>query len=202
MHALLQGLGTRRSGRPAPRLAADAPTPGTTARSSWSRPATAASSPTAAASAARTSRGTGMITTPMPMTSRRCSKMPESRRRSALVGFSMGGGEVARFLTKQGKDRVNKAVLDQLGRAVHAADRRQPERRAASPRFEEMTEQMKTDRAAFLPAFFKDFFGVGIVLAGQRRGADERLAAGDDGRPEADARGGEGVRARPTSGPT
>ena len=29
----------------------------------------------------------------------------------ALVGFSMGGGEVARFLTKQGKDRVSKAVL-------------------------------------------------------------------------------------------
>ena len=29
----------------------------------------------------------------------------------ALVGFSMGGGEVARFLTKQGKNRVKKAVL-------------------------------------------------------------------------------------------
>ena len=29
----------------------------------------------------------------------------------ALVGFSMGGGEVARFLTKQGKGRVSKAVL-------------------------------------------------------------------------------------------
>jgi pimeloyl-ACP methyl ester carboxylesterase len=29
----------------------------------------------------------------------------------ALVGFSMGGGEVARFLTKQGANRVSKAVL-------------------------------------------------------------------------------------------
>ena len=29
----------------------------------------------------------------------------------SLVGFSMGGGEVARFLTKQGKDRVSAAVL-------------------------------------------------------------------------------------------
>src|SRR5689334_1324481 len=29
----------------------------------------------------------------------------------ALVGFSMGGGEVARFLTKQGKNRVSHAAL-------------------------------------------------------------------------------------------
>ena len=61
--------------------------------------------------------------------------------------------------------------------------------------FDDMTEEMKKDRAEFLQTFFKDFFGVGFVsLAGQRRGADERLAPGDDGRPEADPRRGQGVR--------
>ena len=83
VHALLQGLGSRRSGRPAPRLAARAPTPGTMRRSNWSRPAIAASCPTVVGSVARTSRGTATITILMPMTWQRCSRMQESRSRLA-----------------------------------------------------------------------------------------------------------------------
>ncbi len=80
----------------------------------------------------------------------------------ALVGFSMGGGEVARFLTKQGKSRVSKAVL--IGSIVPYMPRADdnPDGVPQST-FDQMTEGMKTDRADFFQSFFKDFFGVGFV---------------------------------------
>ena len=42
-----------------------------------------------------------------------------------LVGFSMGGGEVARYLTRHGASKIKQAVLIALDRAVHVEDRRQ-----------------------------------------------------------------------------
>ena len=80
----------------------------------------------------------------------------------ALVGFSMGGGEVARFLTKQGKNRVSKAVLASSVVPYHGCRRDDNPDGVPQAQFDEMTEQMKTDRAAFMQTFFKTFFGVGI----------------------------------------
>ena len=80
----------------------------------------------------------------------------------SLVGFSMGGGEVARFLSRQGKDRVNKAVL--VSSVVpHVAQSDANLDGVPQSKLEEMTEQMKTDRAGFMHTFFKTFFGVGMV---------------------------------------
>jgi non-heme chloroperoxidase len=80
----------------------------------------------------------------------------------ALVGFSMGGGEVARFLTKQGKGRVSKAAL--ISSVVpHVAQSDANPDGVPESKLQEMTEQMKTDRAAFMHTFFKTFFGVGMV---------------------------------------
>lgn len=79
-----------------------------------------------------------------------------------LVGFSMGGGEVARFLTKQGKDRVSKAVLASSVVPHVAQSDRNPDGVPES-KLQEMTQQMETDRAAFMHTFFKTFFGVGMV---------------------------------------
>ena len=80
----------------------------------------------------------------------------------ALVGFSMGGGEVARFLTKQGGDRVSKAVL--IGSVVpYMLKTDDNPNGVPQATFEEMTAGMKKDRAAFFESFFKDFFGVGVV---------------------------------------
>lgn len=79
-----------------------------------------------------------------------------------LVGFSMGGGEVARFLTKQGKDRVSKAVLASSV-VPHVAQSDQNPDGVPEDKLQEMTQQMKTDRAAFMHTFFKTFFGVGMV---------------------------------------
>jgi non-heme chloroperoxidase len=79
-----------------------------------------------------------------------------------LVGFSMGGGEVARFLTKQGKARVKKAVLISSVVPYMLKTDDNPNGVPQST-FDQMTQGMKTDRADFFQSFFKDFFGVGIV---------------------------------------
>jgi non-heme chloroperoxidase len=82
----------------------------------------------------------------------------------SLVGFSMGGGEVARFLTRQGKDRVNKAVL--ASSIVPLVVQRDDNPNGVpEDKLQEMTHQMKTDRAAFMQTFFKTFFGVGMVTS-------------------------------------
>jgi non-heme chloroperoxidase len=86
------------------------------------------------------------------------------KEKVALVGFSMGGGEVARFLTKQGKDRVSKAVLASSV-VPHVAQSDDNPNGVPEDKLEEMTHQMKTDRAAFMQTFFKTFFGVGMVTS-------------------------------------
>src|SRR5690349_6880834 len=79
-----------------------------------------------------------------------------------LVGFSMGGGEVARFLTKQGKDRVKKAVLISSVVPYMPQTDDNPDGVPQST-FDEMTEGMKKDREHFFKGFFKDFFGDGVL---------------------------------------
>jgi len=80
----------------------------------------------------------------------------------ALVGFSMGGGEVARFLTKQGAARVSKAVL--ISSVVpYMAQADDNPNGVPKATFDEMTAGMKKDRAHFFKGFFKDFFGVGAL---------------------------------------
>ena len=80
----------------------------------------------------------------------------------ALVGFSMGGGEVARFLTKQGKNRVSKAVLISSVVPYMLQTDDNPNGVPQST-FDQMTEGMKKDREHFFTGFFKDFFGDGLL---------------------------------------
>ena len=82
----------------------------------------------------------------------------------ALVGFSMGGGEVARFLTKQGANRVSKAVLisSVVPYMLKTDDNPNGVPQAT---FDEMTAGMKKDREHFFNGFFKDFFGVGAITS-------------------------------------
>jgi len=84
------------------------------------------------------------------------------REKVSLVGFSMGGGEVARFLTRQGKDRVSKAVLASSV-VPHVAQSDQNPNGVPEDKLQSMTEQMKIDRPAFMKTFFETFFGVGMV---------------------------------------
>ena len=79
----------------------------------------------------------------------------------ALVGFSMGGGEVARFQTKY-PGRTSAAVLIS---AVVPYMLQTNDNPAGVPQatFDEMTAGMKKDRAHFFTGFFKDFYGVGAL---------------------------------------
>lgn len=77
----------------------------------------------------------------------------------ALAGFSMGGGEVARFLVRQRAHLVSHAVL--IGSVVpyllKADDH--PEG-APKELFDGMIAGIRNDRADFFRGFFRDFFGV------------------------------------------
>jgi pimeloyl-ACP methyl ester carboxylesterase len=82
--------------------------------------------------------------------------------RVALVGFSMGGGEVARFLSKQGKSRVSAAVLASSVVPKVAQSDDYPDG-VPQAKLAEITTQMKTDRAGFLKTFLHQFYGWGVL---------------------------------------
>ena len=81
---------------------------------------------------------------------------------AAIVGFSMGGGEVARYMSRHGGKNVAQAALvsSVVPYMLKTADNPDGTDQAT---FEQMTEGMKQDRAHFFAGFFKDFYGVGLV---------------------------------------
>jgi non-heme chloroperoxidase len=81
---------------------------------------------------------------------------------AALVGFSMGGGEVARFLSRHGSKRVAKAVLISSVVPYLLKGSSNPDGVDQSV-FDDMKKQIRKDRFAFLQAFSKMFYGVGMV---------------------------------------
>jgi non-heme chloroperoxidase len=81
---------------------------------------------------------------------------------ATLVGFSMGGGEVARYMSRHGGKLVLKAVLvsSVVPYMLKTSDNPAGTDQAV---FEKMTQGIKEDRAKFFAGFFKDFFGVGMI---------------------------------------
>ena len=81
---------------------------------------------------------------------------------AALVGFSMGGGEVARYLSRHGGKGVDRVAL--VSSVVPYMPRTDDNPNGVpQATMEEMTEGLKQDRAAFLAGFFRDFYGVGLL---------------------------------------
>jgi non-heme chloroperoxidase len=81
---------------------------------------------------------------------------------ATLVGFSMGGGEVARYLSKYGTTRVAKAALISSVVPYLLKDDSNPDGVDQSV-FEDIKKQIRKDRFAFLQTFSKMFYGVGMV---------------------------------------
>jgi non-heme chloroperoxidase len=81
----------------------------------------------------------------------------------ALVGFSMGGGEVARYLGKYGSKGVSKAVIiaGVPPYLLKAADN--PEGVDGSV-FEGIQKAVVADRYVFFTEFFKNFFNTDLLL--------------------------------------
>lgn len=78
-------------------------------------------------------------------------------RNAVLVGFSMGGGEVARYLGRYGSDRVAKAML--LG-AVTPFMLKTPDNPAGvdGAVFDGLLDAVRKDRISFLDQFLPNFY--------------------------------------------
>jgi non-heme chloroperoxidase len=79
-----------------------------------------------------------------------------------LVGFSMGGGEVVRYFSRYGGERVTRAAL--IGSItpymLKTVDNPNGVKEAI---FDEMLASLKNDRIEFLDTFGKQFFGVNMI---------------------------------------
>jgi pimeloyl-ACP methyl ester carboxylesterase len=84
-------------------------------------------------------------------------------RDATLVGFSMGGGEVARYLSKYGSERVNKAVFMSAIPPFLLKTSDNPEGVDGSI-FDGMKKAIKADRPAFLSEFFANFYNVDNLI--------------------------------------
>jgi pimeloyl-ACP methyl ester carboxylesterase len=80
----------------------------------------------------------------------------------ALVGFSMGGGEVARFTSKQGRGRVSAAVFASSVVPKVAQSDDWPDG-VPQAKLDQITVQMQEDRPGFLQTFLKQFYGWGVL---------------------------------------
>lgn len=83
-----------------------------------------------------------------------------------LVGFSMGGGEVARYLGKYGNERVSRAVFMAAIPPFLVKTADNPEGVDGSV-FEGIKAGIAADRPAFLSQFLTDFYNVDL-LGGKR----------------------------------
>ena len=79
-----------------------------------------------------------------------------------LVGFSMGGGEVVRYLSNYGTQRVKKIALISTVLPFLQKTAGNPDG-VDQKVFEEIMQQIRNDRVGFLDEFGKVFFGVNMV---------------------------------------
>ncbi len=78
-----------------------------------------------------------------------------------LVGFSMGGGEIARYIGKYGIDKISKVVLISAVTPFMLKTNGNPEG-VDKEVFDEMIESIEKDRPKFLENFGKQFYGVSL----------------------------------------
>ncbi len=77
-----------------------------------------------------------------------------------LVGFSMGGGEVARYIAKQGEDRLRSVVLAAAVPPYMMQTDDNPDGPLTKEAADEMTKGLESDRDAFFDQFTTQFFSV------------------------------------------
>jgi non-heme chloroperoxidase len=83
-------------------------------------------------------------------------------KKAALVGFSMGGGEVARYLGTYGSAHVSRVVLVASVVPYLLKDESHPDGVEGSA-FEDMKQGIRADRFGFLQHFARNFYGVGLI---------------------------------------
>ena len=80
----------------------------------------------------------------------------------SLIGFSMGGGEIARYMSRhQGKGISRAALVASVVPYMLQTDDNPDGVPQAT--FDQMTQDMLSDRPAFMRGFLKTFFGIGFI---------------------------------------
>ncbi len=82
-------------------------------------------------------------------------------RDATLVGFSMGGGEVVRYISTYGTDRISKAVLAGAVPPYLYKSADNPDGGLDDATIAQFQNGVKSDRIAFLDEFTRNFFAVG-----------------------------------------
>ena len=81
---------------------------------------------------------------------------------AAIIGFSMGGGEVARYMSRHsGASVVQCGLISSIVPYMLKTD--ENPNGVEQSVFEEMAAGIKKDRPGFFGGFFKDFYGVGML---------------------------------------
>ncbi len=80
-----------------------------------------------------------------------------------LLGFSMGGGEAIRYLSKYGNDRVSKLILVGAAAPYLVKTDDNPDGVDQEVFEEDMIAKIEEDRAAFMATFGKQFFGISLL---------------------------------------
>lgn len=91
-----------------------------------------------------------------------------------LVGFSMGGGEVARYLSRHGKDRVHSAVFAAAIPPFLLKSDDNPDGPLTEDAANQMRQGLEKDRDSFFDGFTRQFFSAGADL---KVSEDQRQAA-------------------------
>lgn len=81
-----------------------------------------------------------------------------------LVGFSMGGGEVARYVSRHGEERLRSVVFAAAVPPAMMKSESNPEGPLTPEKAEEMKDGLSKDRDTFFDQFTRDFFSAqGVV---------------------------------------
>jgi non-heme chloroperoxidase len=100
-----------------------------------------------------------------------------------LVGFSMGGGEVARYVTRHGQDRLHSVVFAASVTPYLAQTPDNPDGPLTPEQAADWTERLTADRKAFFDQFTTQFFsaeGELKVTEAQRQQALEMCLESDE----------------------
>ncbi|WP_346238104.1 alpha/beta fold hydrolase [Niabella insulamsoli] len=100
-------------------------------------------------------------------------------KQAALVGFSMGGGEVVRYLTKYGSENINKVALVASIIPLVAQKEDNPDG-VPQEELDKIMQALQSDRVGFLKDFHKNFYNYGLLkksVSEARLDADFLIAA-------------------------
>jgi non-heme chloroperoxidase len=97
-------------------------------------------------------------------------------RDATLVGFSMGGGEVARYISRHGQDRLHSVVFAAAVPPYLLKTADNPEGPLSQDQAQGMESGLKADREQFFDGFTRNFFSAGGELKVSEAQRQEAIA--------------------------